>query len=85
MTEAELNERINELEVTRETELVLSFIENENEVSFNGRIEFLNSGLPAISNNRVGIRIQLVKGAADMPYPGGVSISNMISIDLRNE
>ncbi|MBP7388776.1 MAG: hypothetical protein KA841_00150 [Chitinophagales bacterium] len=82
MNEEQLRNRIQELSISKNTQVVFCIIENQKDVAYNGRVEFLENGFPAISKGKVGIRIQMVKGADDMPYVGGLDLNNLVSIEL---
>lgn len=78
MTEIEVLQKIADLNIGKYTSVLLTFIENGNEVTYNGRFEFNNIGTPAIKNERIGIRIIKIKGSPDIPYEGGLLLENLI-------
>jgi len=83
MNRDEIIQFIDENNITRDTSLVLTIIENGQQIQYNGRFEFNYSGTPAISKDRVGIRVQLIEDAAYMPYVGGVMFDNLVNVRVN--
>jgi|LakMenEpi03Aug12_release.lakeMendotaPanAssembly.Ray.scaffolds.fasta_scaffold406515_2 hypothetical protein len=77
------NEIIQFIEVNhidKNSPVIFTIIENGQEIEYKGRIEFNFNGSPAITDEKVGIRIQMIKDASDMPYAGGVLFDNIVNI-----
>ena len=77
------NEIIQFIEVNhidKNSPVIFTIIENGQEIEYKGRIEFNFNGSPAITDEKVGIRTQMIKDASDMPYAGGVLFDNIVNI-----
>ncbi len=77
------NEIIQFIEVNhidKNSPVIFTIIENGQEIEYKGRIEFNFNGSPAITDEKVGIRIQMIKDASDMQYAGGVLFDNIVNI-----
>lgn len=79
MTEIEIRERINQLNISSET--ILNVLINENGASANyfGKIEFDLNDNPVVNDEIIGIRIQVASDFPFYPYKGGLKISNLIN------
>jgi len=83
MTRNEIIQFITENNIDKDTSLVFTILENGQAIEYKGRFEFNYNGTPAISEVRVGIRIQMIEGAADMPYVGGLVFDNLVNVRVH--
>lgn len=67
-------------QINKNSPVIFTIIENGLEIEYKGRIEFNFNGSPAITEERIGIRIQMIKDASDMPYAGGLLFKNLVNI-----
>ena len=67
-------------EINKNSLVVFTINENGQQTEYKGRFEFNYNGTPAISDDKIGIRIQVIKDASDMPYVGGLSFENLINV-----
>lgn len=77
------NEIIQFIEVNhidKNSPVIFTIVENGHEIEYKGRIEFNFNGSPALTDERIGIRVQMIKDASDMPYAGGLLFENLINI-----
>lgn len=69
--------------VDKNSSVIFTVIENDKEVIYNGRFEFNFNGSLAITDEKVGIRVQMIKGAADTPYAGGLLLKNLLKVIIK--
>ena len=67
-------------QIYKNSPVIFTIIENGQEIEYKGRIEFNFNGSPALTDERIGIRVQMIKDASDMPYAGGLLFENLINI-----
>lgn len=84
MSKDEIIEFASNNNIKEDTQLVLTILENDNPVIYNGRFSFRFNGNLAITEDKVGIRIQKIKDAVDMPYVGGLLFKNLINIQIND-
>lgn len=80
MSRSEIIQFIEENQIDKNSSLIFTIIENGQEIQYKGRIGFNFNGAPAITAERIGVRIQKIKDASDMPYSGGILFENLLSI-----
>jgi hypothetical protein len=80
MNREEIIQFIEANQIDKNSSVIFTIIENGQEIVYKGRIEFNFNGTPAITDDRIGIRIQMIKDASDMPYVGGVLFENLINV-----
>jgi len=80
MNRDEIIQFIEANQIDKNSSVIFTIIENGQEIVYKGRIEFNFNGTPAITDERIGIRIQMIKDASDMPYAGGVLFENLINV-----
>lgn len=80
MNKNDITDFIAKNKIDKNTIVVFTINENEQQIEYKGRFEFNFNGTPAITDDKVGIRIQMIKSAADMPYAGGLSFDNLINV-----
>lgn len=83
MNKNEIIQFITENQIDKNTSVVFTIIENGQPIKYKGRVEFNFNGTPAISDDRIGIRVQRIKDASDMPYVGGLEFNNLIGIEIH--
>lgn len=83
MNKNEIIQFISENQIDKNTPVVFTIIENGQTIKYKGRVEFNFNGTPAISDDRIGIRVQRIKDASDMPYVGGLEFNNLIGIEIH--
>ena len=81
MTENELRERITELEIDKDTVLVISIVGKPKDMI--GKLEFYVTNSPAILNGKVGMRFQYMTNGSFVPEVGGVPLDSLIQIDIK--
>lgn len=86
MTEKDFLIKVNQLNVTRDTFLIVQYLEKNEVVELTITLEFkFKSNIPAIGEGIVGCRLLVAKGTdVTMPKPGGLKISNIIDFELAN-
>lgn len=80
MNKNDITDFIAKNEINKNSSVVFTINENGQPTEYKGRFEFNFNGTPAISDDKIGIRIQMIKGAADMPYVGGLTLENLINM-----
>ena len=80
MNRDEIIQFIEANQIDKNSSVIFTIIENGQEIVYKGWIEFNFNGTPAITDERIGIRIQMIKDASDMPYAGGVLFENLINV-----
>lgn len=83
MNRNEIIQFISDNHINKYTSLLFTILENGQDIVYKGRFEFNYDGSPAISDVRVGIRIEMIKGVDDMPYKGGLLFDNLINIRIN--
>ncbi len=80
MNKNDITDFIAKNEINKNSLVVFTIKENGQQIEYKGRFEFNYNGTPAISDDKIGIRIQIIKDASDMPYVGGLSFENLINV-----
>lgn len=80
MNKNDITDFIAKNEINKNSLVVFTINENGQQTEYKGRFEFNYNGTPAISDDKIGIRIQMIKDASDMPYVGGLSFENLINV-----
>lgn len=80
MNNKDITDFIAKNKINKNSFVVFTINENGKQTEYKGRFEFNINGAPAISDDKIGIRIQMIKGAADMPFVGGLSLENLINV-----
>jgi hypothetical protein len=80
MNKNDITDFIVQNKINKNTLVVFTINENGQQIEYKGRFEFNFNGTPAISDDKIGIRIQMIKDASDMPYIGGLSFENLINV-----
>ena len=80
MNRDEIIQFIEANQIDKNSSVIFTIIENGQEIVYKGRIEFNFNGTPAITHERIRIRLQMLKDASNMPYAGGVLFENLINV-----
>jgi hypothetical protein len=85
MDEQELRVLINELGINQDTIVQITYSENNTITEQLYQINFFTiTGLPAIQDGRIGVRVQRIIGAAFQPVVNGIEIAGITQIILSN-
>lgn len=80
MNRDEIIQFIEANQIDKSSSVIFTIIANGQQIEYKGRIEFNYNGAPAITDERIGIRIQMIKGAPDMPCADGLLIENLVNV-----
>lgn len=80
MNKNDITDFIYQNKINKNSLVVFTINENGQQTEYKGRFEFNFNGTPAITDDKVGIRIQMIKDAPDMPYVGGLSFDKLINV-----
>lgn len=82
MNKSDIIDFITKNTIDKNSHVVFSINENGQQIEYKGRFEFNHNGTPAITDDKIGIRVQMIKYASDIPYIGGLSFENLINLRI---